>query len=234
MAVAAAACRSLHVQRPRVSRGDVGQLQGARRAGQRQLPLCCRRVGLPARQLRRRGDRLSRLVCADPGGNSAAFAAPANSPAGGGRFRQRPLAGRSRLRKGAGRCQCRLPAARLVARRSLRSLHRRHDGNAARRVVAPGRHLRRRARRPYTGRRDRFTRCGRRTRPGRRLPRHADGAVDARCPLVGLRRPARRQYGGVAGTDTTSRREVDFANGGTRKSPPRADHWRRLCAPSRR
>ena len=141
--------RRLPAQRQRVPRGDARRVQGPRRAVQRQLPLRRRGARLPAERRRRptaivyharsrrrwprccRSCPAARRSCRSPTTSANALLPGAPSTT----RRRSPRASRSAAGRSA------------VARRPLHPLHRRHDGHAEGRAVAPGRHLRRALRR---------------------------------------------------------------------------------------
>ncbi len=127
------------VELPRIHRDHDRRVPGANRAVQRQPSLPPRRGRGAPRPDRRRSDRVP-----PPVGAAARVACPGRPRARRRRrrlrcrttARQRELRSRDRGRRARRR------APRAVARRPVPRLHRRHDGPAQGRVVAPGRHLR--------------------------------------------------------------------------------------------
>ena len=121
---------------------------------QRQRPLRRGRAGLPARRRRHRRARLPRRLRPDGGVGPAAPAPHPAPPAGGGRLGPWVAPRRAGLRGGPGRRLPRpTPRRRAERRRPLHPLYRRHHRHAEGHHVAPGRHLRRRARPLQPGRR---------------------------------------------------------------------------------
>ena len=206
----------LRIQRTRVRRSHARVLAGSGGAVQRQLPLRQERVALPARRLRRDRADLSRDVRAAGQRRASTTSQAARADPDRRRVGQRSRARCRRLRIDRRVGRCRTAAGRAVARRPVRALHRRHDGHAEGRAVAPARHLHDVVRRPeplhrracQLLRRHRQTRCG---RAG--IQADDPAPVDARRGAVGRHdgddhrsvggvlhghRPVRRRRGGPA------------------------------------
>ena len=170
--------RGVPLQLPRVHPGHVRRHEDRARAGQHELSLRRRRARVSLGQRRRGGGRVPRRV------HRAHRAHP--RPCAGreglalGRRRQRalprlghPLRGRRQVRRRPGAC-----AVGTQRRRPLHALHRRHDGDAQGRHVAPGRPLR-----PAHRRRCAPLRRQRRRGRGARRPRGEPGRCDADAGL---------------------------------------------------
>ena len=171
--------RVVSLQQQRVQRGRVRDVQAARRARERELPLPRGRAGVPPRQLRRRGAAVPRRArrrvakVHAPGDRREAL-----DP---GRRRRAAPGLRGRLR-GAHRRARPDAAHRAQRRRPLLPVHRRHHGHAEGRDVAQrgphqgARRRRVRARRARAGHRSR-------TRRARSRPRSSPKASSAcTCP----------------------------------------------------
>ena len=157
--------RALPVQLPRVSPDDLRRHEDRPRAGQHQLPLRRRRTLVPVGQRGRGGGRVPRLVHGADRGDPRP-GAPGEGLALGGR-RDRPLPRLGDAVRGRVEVRGRADACPVGAqrRRPLHALHRRHDGDAQGRDVAPGRPLR-----PADRRRGAPLRRERRPRGGARRP----------------------------------------------------------------
>ena len=132
--------RPLSLQRQRVPRRHGRRVQGTRRALQRQLSLRRERADLPAQRRGLPRAHLPRPFRADVAEDPQRVAAPQGAAAGGRRVRQRAAARSRRLRRGATPVLRRAAGARMVRRRSLHPLHRRHD-RACRRAYCGARKI---------------------------------------------------------------------------------------------
>ncbi len=131
--------RVVSLQRERVQRGRLRDVQDARRTRQRELSLSRRRARLPSRQLRRRGAALPR--CARRPCRQGARPRPEREALDPGGRRQRAAGLRGAVR-GADRRPRAHGADRAQRRRPLFPLHGRDHGHAQGRDVAQRRPVR--------------------------------------------------------------------------------------------
>ena len=152
--------RVVPLQRERVQRGRLRDVQDARRPRQRELPLPRGRARVPPRQLRRRGAAVPRR--AGRPRRQGARPCPEREALDPGGRRQRAAGLRGAVRAAARRARAD-GAHRAQRRRPLLPLHRRHHRHAQGRDVAQRGPLRR-ARRGYVS--------ARRQEPAGPRPRH--------------------------------------------------------------